>query len=260
MPEEQKRLTVVAATLGGNPAINAATRATFVPCTPCGCAQPRMTSPISAGSSVGVLRRTSRTQCAARSSGRVMLNDPRYDFASAVRELATTTASLIRLAPGLGGGGRGFSDALIKIDESFAFFGKPLQQRRRRPEVSVLLPDLLNPRIDLLQTDGIGVPHRPTTISGESVAIDINDVDVDGPQRVAFLQNPRAFVHQRVDDAVDDLFIGNRARCYTGVLARLPDQAVDFRIVHRLAVGIVFIPAGASLLPVLSLLAETIFQ
>jgi hypothetical protein len=34
-------------------------------------------------------------QCAARSSGRVALNDPRKDFASAVRELVTTTASLI---------------------------------------------------------------------------------------------------------------------------------------------------------------------
>jgi hypothetical protein len=34
-------------------------------------------------------------QCAARSSGRVRLNDPRYDFASGVRELATTTASLM---------------------------------------------------------------------------------------------------------------------------------------------------------------------
>ncbi len=31
--------------------------------------------------------------CAARSSGRVMLNDPRCDLASGVRELATMTAS-----------------------------------------------------------------------------------------------------------------------------------------------------------------------
>src|SRR5271170_2123537 len=34
-------------------------------------------------------------QCAARSSGRVILNEPRNDFASPVRELATTTASRI---------------------------------------------------------------------------------------------------------------------------------------------------------------------
>src|SRR6185295_20011274 len=36
-------------------------------------------------------------QCAARSSGRVRLKDPRKDFAKGVRELATTTASLIVL-------------------------------------------------------------------------------------------------------------------------------------------------------------------
>src|SRR5262245_44284841 len=34
-------------------------------------------------------------QCASWSSGRVMLSEPRNDFASGVRELATTTASLM---------------------------------------------------------------------------------------------------------------------------------------------------------------------
>src|SRR5437660_10089944 len=152
-PEEQKRLTVVAATLGGNPAVSAAIRATLLPCTPCGCAQPRMTASISAGSSAGVLRRTSRMQCAARSSGRVILNDPRYDLASAVRELATTTASLIRLAPGLGGAGCCLSDSFIKIGEGLALFGELLQQRRRLPKLSVLLLEFLNSRIDFLQPD-----------------------------------------------------------------------------------------------------------
>src|SRR5262249_31639362 len=38
---------------------------------------------------------TSLMQWAARSSGRVMLNDPRCDLARGVRELATTTASLM---------------------------------------------------------------------------------------------------------------------------------------------------------------------
>jgi len=34
-------------------------------------------------------------QCAASTSGRVILKEPRNDFASAVRELFTTTASLM---------------------------------------------------------------------------------------------------------------------------------------------------------------------
>src|SRR5947209_2334001 len=94
-PEEQKRLIVVPGTLVGSPASMAAIRATLSPWGPCGCAHPSTTSSISAGSSCGVLRRTSWMQCAARSSGRVILNDPRNDFASAVRELVTTTASLM---------------------------------------------------------------------------------------------------------------------------------------------------------------------
>ena len=43
-------------------------------------------------------------QCAARSSGRVRLNEPRNDFASGVRELATITASLIKRLPTEKGG------------------------------------------------------------------------------------------------------------------------------------------------------------
>jgi hypothetical protein len=102
-PDEQNRLTVVPAIETGRPARTSATRATLLPCAPLGWAQPRITSSISAGSSCGALPRTSLMQWAARSSGRVMLNDPRWDLASGVRELATTTASLMG-APFSGGG------------------------------------------------------------------------------------------------------------------------------------------------------------
>src|SRR5271154_2075480 len=94
-PEEQNRFTVVPATVTGRPAMMAAIRATFDPWGPWGWAQPRITSSISAGSSFGVFFRTSLIQWAARSSGRVMLKDPRNDFAKPVRELATMTASRI---------------------------------------------------------------------------------------------------------------------------------------------------------------------
>src|SRR5581483_4430071 len=102
-PEEQNRLTVVPAIETGRPARTSATRATLLPCAPFGWAQPRITSSISAGSSCGTFPSTSLMQWAARSSGRVRLNDPRCDLASGVRELATTTASLMG-APFLGGG------------------------------------------------------------------------------------------------------------------------------------------------------------
>src|SRR6266404_3596488 len=94
-PEEQCRLTVKPGTVAGKPARMSATRATLLPCCPNGWPQPMTTSSISAGSNSGTLRRRSWMQWAARSSGRVRLNEPRKDFARGVRELATMTASLI---------------------------------------------------------------------------------------------------------------------------------------------------------------------
>ena len=125
-PEEQKRLTVVPATETGSPARIRATRATLLPCGPLGWAQPMITSSISAVSSCGALPRTSLMQWAARSSGRVMLNDPRCDLASGVRELATTTASLIGGLLSLGGGYPG------SIPEGKAQ-GDPLEKPRGAP-------------------------------------------------------------------------------------------------------------------------------
>src|SRR5947208_1588805 len=124
-PEAQKRLTVVPGTEVGRPATIADTRAMLWPCTPCGCPQPRITSSTSAGSSCGVFRRTSRMQCAARSSGRVRLNDPRNDFASGVRELATITASRIR----------GVLFGVLR--DSLALLGKALQKRCGLPQLAV---------------------------------------------------------------------------------------------------------------------------
>src|SRR5215470_5184692 len=96
-PEEQKRFRVSPPTDVGSPARIAATRAMLWPCEPCGWPQPMITSSTSLGSSCGTLPRTSLMVCAVKSSGRVMLNAPRNDLASGVRELATMTASLMRV-------------------------------------------------------------------------------------------------------------------------------------------------------------------
>src|SRR5215831_10557890 len=95
-PEEQKRFSVSPAIETGRPARIAATRAMLWPCEPCGWPQPMITSSTSLGSSCGTLPRTSLMVCAVKSSGRVMLNEPRNDLASGVRELATMTASLMK--------------------------------------------------------------------------------------------------------------------------------------------------------------------
>src|SRR5206468_6818314 len=97
-PEEQNRFRVSPATDTGSPARIAATRAMLWPCDPCGWPQPMITSSTSLGSSCGTLPRTSLMVWAVKSSGRVRLNAPRNDLASGVRELATMTASLMRVS------------------------------------------------------------------------------------------------------------------------------------------------------------------
>src|SRR6266850_1998570 len=97
-PDEQKRLIVSPATLTGSPARMADTRAMLCPWAPCGWPHPRITSSTSLGSSCGTFPSASLMQWAARSDGSVMLNEPRCDLASGVRELETTTASLMGVA------------------------------------------------------------------------------------------------------------------------------------------------------------------
>src|SRR6185503_7512985 len=92
-PEEQKRLTVDPGTVIGRPARTTTLRPTLKPCGPSGNPVPMTTSSISAGSSFGTFLSASRTACAAMSSGRVRLKEPRNDFAMAVRAVETITVS-----------------------------------------------------------------------------------------------------------------------------------------------------------------------
>src|SRR5207247_9892312 len=125
-PDEQKRLIVRPPTLTGSPARIAATRAMLCPCVPCGWPQPRITSSTSFLSSCGTLPSASLMQWAARSEGSVMLKDPRCDFASGVRLLATTTASLM-VSPFVRACGAWRKCTLIGIRR---------QQARHRPQIA----------------------------------------------------------------------------------------------------------------------------
>src|SRR5208282_792529 len=92
-PEEQNRLIVIAATLTGRPARSDAIRATFIPCSPSGVAQPIITSSISAGSSPFARTTASLITCAARSSGLAARSVPFGALPTAVRTELTITAS-----------------------------------------------------------------------------------------------------------------------------------------------------------------------
>src|SRR5947207_4763121 len=70
-------------------------RATFIPCSASGIAQPRITSSISAGAIAGVRRKASAMATAASSSGRVPRSVPFGAFPTGVRTAETITASFI---------------------------------------------------------------------------------------------------------------------------------------------------------------------
>ena len=92
-PEEQKRLTVAPATVSGSPASSSATRATFMPCSASGIAQPAITSSIAFGSSDGTSASAAFSTCASRSSGRTLRNMPRGALPTGERFAATMYAS-----------------------------------------------------------------------------------------------------------------------------------------------------------------------
>src|SRR5271156_292924 len=92
-PEEQKRLMVIAADSTGSPARKEAIRATFMPCSPSGMAQPITTSSTSLGSSPFAWATASLITMAPRSSGREVRSVPFADFPTAVLTELTITAS-----------------------------------------------------------------------------------------------------------------------------------------------------------------------
>ena len=92
-PEAQRRFTVAAPTESGNCARSTDMRATFMPCSASGMAQPRRTSSISSGVMPPARRSASRSTRAARSSGRVARRVPRGARPTGVRTADTRYAS-----------------------------------------------------------------------------------------------------------------------------------------------------------------------
>ena len=88
-PEEQKRLIVMPATEFGNPASSTPMRATFMPCSYSGIAQPTMTSSMRTASICGTRASTLCSTWASIVSGRVDRNAPRGALPTGVRTAAT---------------------------------------------------------------------------------------------------------------------------------------------------------------------------
>ena len=94
-PEEQNRLIVIALVSTGSPARIAAARATFMPCSASGIAQPMITSSIADASKPGTRAMASLIAAAPMSSGRVSRKVPFGALPTGVRTADTITAFFI---------------------------------------------------------------------------------------------------------------------------------------------------------------------
>src|SRR6185295_18084214 len=167
-PEEQKRFTVMPETVTGSPARIAIWRAMLPPVAPSGVAQPMMTSSTSCGSSFARSRAACTTWPPILAPW-VMLSAPRQLLQSGVLAVETMTASTIEFSPFLG-----------EFDE----------QGRGLPDLShVAFLEFLDRRQHLRQAHGVGVEHRPAAVRRETVAGEVDHVDVGSAQRDALLED-----------------------------------------------------------------------
>src|SRR5882672_2435563 len=165
-PDEQKRLIVAPGTETGQPARSAIWRAMFQPVAPSGSAQPIITSSISAGSTPARAI-VWRTTCPPSVAPCDMLNAPRQDFASPVRAVETTTASRI---------------------ERLSFGCEARKQRRRLPERRIgmrIVRQAPQRAHDVVRALHVRVQHRSAAPEGETVAGQVDDIDVGSAQRDA---------------------------------------------------------------------------
>src|SRR5262245_56653697 len=237
-PDEQKRFTVMPGTVIGQPARMAIWRAMFQPVAPSGLAQPMITSSTSSASTFA----SSSAACTTWPpifAPWVMLSAPRQLLQSGVRAVETMTASAI---------------------EPPALFRQFHEQRRRIPRLPLIAFLETFDRIQhLVQTDGVRIEHRSAPIGREAVAGEVDHVDVGGAQGDAFLEDVRAFVDQRVDQARDDFVVADLSRGYFYFFSVLRNDFVNRRVGNGLAVsGFVLVEALAGLLPEAALLADAV--
>ena len=127
-----------------------------------------------------------------------------------------------------------------------ARFRQLLEQRCGFPPESLRFVKFTNAVVHLLESDRVGVHHRPTAKRGESVTVDIDKVDIDGPQCDSLLQNLRTFIDQCVNHSIDNLRVADFTAFDSGIDGGRFDQLLDIWIDRRIA-SLVGVPARAGL-------------
>src|SRR5258708_18095464 len=143
--------------------------------------------------------------------------------------------------------------------EGFALLGELLQQRSRAPGFAMLLVKFADAFVNFFQTYCIRVPHRAPAIGGETVAVEIDDIDVHGAKRNTFFEGARAFVDECIEAAIYDFLSADlalRNSCLGNPTCNYPSH---LRVRSWPALFIVPVPACTSFLAISAELAEIIF-
>src|SRR5580704_1917277 len=147
-----------------------------------------------------------------------------------------------------------------ELGECFTLLRKALEERSGLPDFAVLTLEFGDALINLFEADGVGVPHRAAAMRGKSVAVDINNVDIRSAQRVAFLENARALIDQRVEATVRNFLGGDLTLRNAGFCDPFGDKLSHKRIRSRAALVVVLVPTSAGFLAVPAELAKAIFR
>src|SRR5688500_7446828 len=81
---------------------------------------------------------------------------------------------------------------------------QPFEERSGSPPFAVLAVEGRHTLVHVGQPHTVHVEHRPPPESREAVPGEVDHVDVGSAQRETLLEDLGAFVHERVDRALDD--------------------------------------------------------
>src|SRR2546428_8208751 len=159
-------------------------------------------------------------------------------------------------APGWSAGGL-LPGARLRVQDPLAGARQPAQERGRLPDVAVPVLHLQHAGLDRLEPHLVCPEHRAAPVDRPAVAVDPDHVDVARADRELLLEDLRSLVHHRVEQALEDLLVRDRATLDRLLPGDLEDDLLDVGIGDRRAVAaLVAVIARAGLLAQAPELAE----
>ena len=139
----------------------------------------------------------------------------------------------------------------LQVVKPFAFLRQLCQQRRRLPVVLAKLFGVFAVgRDDLVQADLVGPEHGAALVGWKTVAVNPDNVDIQGAGGDAFLEDKRPFVNHGVEAALENLLIGHLPLFDTRIFRALGDKRGDLRVGDGSAPVFVSVDAGLGFLAV----------